>query len=110
MKLTLSDTTIKLISLIHFYRGVSDNDKLIRAMSSSNILTKGGVEKASKEAQLGFCLDAVDAIASIFVDNDARTIKRHQATEYLDREEIDFIQSVISIDAVENVGNESDRE
>jgi hypothetical protein len=65
---SLSENTLKLISLIHFYRGVSGNDKLIRAISASNILTKGGVEKVSKEAQMGFCLDAVDAITSIFLE------------------------------------------
>lgn len=100
MKIRLHDTTLNLISLIHFYRRVSDNNKLISAINKSQALTLKGVEQASTKDKLDFCLVAVEAITTIFVENNSEKDLKKQVHEHLDREEIDFILNVVSADFI----------
>ena len=100
----LHETTLNLISLIHFYRrAYSDNVKLKGAGDLSLLLTMKGTGVSSSQEKLQFCSAAVEAITSAVTNGDCKTPKVENVVPLLDREEIDFIQNMIFTDAHHNV-------
>ena len=96
MNSQLHQTTLNLISLIQFYQRVNaDNEKLRCAMTFSQLLTMGGVEKSSEKEKLRFCSDAVEAISSAVVESKSKPIKTESIGPLLDRDELDFIQDMM---------------
>ncbi|GAC30710.1 hypothetical protein [Brumicola pallidula] len=96
----LHETTLNLISLIHFYRrAYSDNEKIKGAADYSLLLTMRGTGISSSQERLQFCSAAVEAITSLVVEGNVTTKKGKNVVSRLDREEIDFIQNMMFTDA-----------
>lgn len=96
MSTELDETTLKLISLTHFYaQANSYNEKIKRAVNRAESLTMRGVEESSIEDKLQFCSDAVEAITSVFTETTAQPIRVRHVLPPLDRDEVDFIKSII---------------
>ena len=110
MKSQLHETTLKLISLIHFYKWLrSDNEKIRRAIDFSQSLITQGIKASSEETKLQFCSDAVEAITSVFIVSNMKNIKVKSVDTLLDREEIDFIHSLTCTDVRHSVEYKSDK-
>lgn len=106
----LHETTLDLISLINFYqRTYSDNEKIKDAVDFSLLLTMQGTGGSSSQEKLQFCSAAVEAITSAVTDGNGKTPKVENVVPLLDREEIDFIQNMMSTDDHHNVEYESEK-
>lgn len=96
MNYKLHETTLSLISLIHFYRRLSSENKKIKyALGMSQLLTKRGIEATAEETMQQFCSDAVEAITSVVIESKVKTIKINNVAPLLDIEEINFIQDLM---------------
>jgi hypothetical protein len=104
MNSQLHETTLSLISLIHFYRQHGkDNEKISYAIDLSQSLSIQGIESSSEEAKLKLCSIAAEAITSIVIQSKVKTIKVKHVYPLLDTEEINFIQDLIFNDACHNI-------
>ena len=100
----LHRTTLNLMSLIHFYkRSKNDNEKIRCAIDFSTSLKINGIRASSEQTKLQFCSDAVEAITSVIIKSKVKNINVKSAASLLDREEIDFIQSLNFSDVYHNV-------
>ncbi|AGH45549.1 hypothetical protein [Paraglaciecola psychrophila] len=91
----LHQTTLNLISLIHFYQRASgDNEKIRNAIQFSESLKDEGIGASNEKRKLQFCSEAVLAIASV-VESKSETINKGWIASLLDREEIDFIRDMV---------------
>ena len=105
----LHETTLNLISLIHFYRrAYSDNEKIKGALDFSLLLNMEGTGVSRSQEKLQFCSAAVEAITSAVTNGDCKTPKVENVVPLLDREEIDFIQNMMSTDVHHNGEYESE--
>lgn len=96
MNRQLHQTTLNLISLIHFYQQVSDNNEKIRcAIKCAQLLTMEGAGTSGAKEKLQFCSKAVEAIASVVVESKFSPIKKGLIASILERDEIDFIQEMM---------------
>lgn len=92
----LHKTTLTLISLIQFYRTVSGtNEKLMCAMKSSKLLMLEGGGLSSEMDKLQFCTEAVEAIATVVVENKSQPQSKRHTSTLLGRDEIDFINAIM---------------
>ncbi|PKI03578.1 hypothetical protein [Glaciecola sp. 33A] len=106
----LHETTLNLISLIHFFRRTySDNEKIKGAVDLSLLLTMEGTGVSSSQEKLQFCSAAVEAITSAVTDGHGKTPKGENIVPLLDTEEIDFIQNMMFTDGHHNVEYESEK-
>jgi hypothetical protein len=104
MNSQLHETTLSLISLIHFYSRLSGgNEKIKCAINLSQVLTIKGMEASSEETKLQFCSDAVEAITSVVIESKVKTTKAGPVVSLLDKEEIDFIQDLMFNDVRHNI-------
>ena len=104
MNAQLHETTLSLISLIHFYRRLSGgNEKIKCAIDLSQVLSIRGIEASSEETKLQFCSDAVEAITSVVNESKVKTIGAAHVVPLLDKEEIDFIQDLMFNDVRHNI-------
>jgi hypothetical protein len=96
MNSQLHETTLSLISLIHFYSRLNGgNEKIKCAINLSQVLTIKGMEAASDETKLQFCSDAVEAITSMMIESKVKTTKARPVVSLLDKEEINFIRDLM---------------
>ena len=109
MNAQLHETTLSLVSLIHFYSQFNtDNEKIKYAIGSSQSLILQRIEASSEKSKLQFCSDAVEAIASVVNENKAKNGNVKNVDPILDKEEIDFIQGLTFNGVCHNVGCKSD--
>jgi hypothetical protein len=75
MNSQLHETTLNLMSLLHFYkRSKNDNEKLRCAIDFSQSLKIHGIRASSEETKLQFCSDAVDAITSVIIKSKVKNM------------------------------------
>jgi hypothetical protein len=99
MNTQLNEVTSSLISLVYDYQRISDDNEKIRyAVESSELLELVGNEESSTQEKLKFCSYAVEAITSEIMKNKAK-IELVDVVTPLDKEEVDFIQYMMFIDA-----------
>ena len=109
MNTQLHETTLSLVSLIHFYSRFNRNNEKVRyALDSSQLFTIQRIEASSEETKIQFCSDAVEAIASVVIENKAKNNKVKNVDPILDKEEIDFIQGLSFNGVCYNVECKSD--
>jgi hypothetical protein len=89
----LNEVTSNLISLIYFYRRISNNNEKIKYVAeSSKLLELMDSGESSIKEKLEFCSDAVEAITSEVMKKKAKAFELDYVVKTLDKEEIDFIQ------------------
>jgi hypothetical protein len=89
----LNEVTSNLISLIYFYRRISNNNEKIKYVAeSSKLLELMDSGESSTKEKLEFCSDAVEAITSEVMKKKAKAFELDYVVKTLDKEEIDFIQ------------------
>jgi hypothetical protein len=93
MNAQLNEVTSNLISLIYFYRRISNNNEKIKYVAEcSKLLELMDSGESSTKEKLEFCLDAVEAITSEVMKKKAKVFELDYVVKTLDKEEIDFIQ------------------
>lgn len=98
MNSQLYETTLNLMSLIHFYKPTkSDNEKINYVIDFSQSLKTHGVRASSEETKLQFCSYAMEAITSVTLATVKSIVKNSKVKNVeplLDTEEIDFIKGL----------------